>query len=113
MPLLLSDHFVLMKMSVVNLQNKTKTKKTKKKERKRQQLWNEMGQKWFCSKEWLLPPFTEECRVQFLKLEINLYFTQTGIFSMAGLLQKTNNKQKCSISWSQIAGSVLEHLRIC
>lgn len=72
-----------------------------------------MGQKWFCSKEQLLPPFSEECRVQFLKLEINVYFTQTGIVSMAELLQETNNKQKCCISWSQIAGSVLEHLGIC
>lgn len=71
-----------------------------------------MGQKWLCSKEWLLPSFIEECRVQFLKLGINFYFTQTGIFSMAELSQKTNNKQKCCMSWSQIAGSVLVHLRI-
>lgn len=37
----------------------------------------------------------------------------TGIFSMAELLWKTINKQKCCISWSQIGGSVLEHLKVC
>lgn len=71
-----------------------------------------MGPKWLCSKEWLLPPLTEERGVPFLKLEINLCFTQTGIFSMAELSQKTNNKQTRCISRSPIAGSVLEHLRV-